>query len=358
MDSKLSIEIEDYKEGDDDDYVNYNIVSYPSDFTLNGIKEMWENKALIIPSFQRQFVWNIKQSSLLIDSYLCGLPVPPIFLYIDENNKNLVIDGQQRIMSIIYFLDGFFGSESKQGKRQVFRLSLPHKSPYNYKTFADLDKTDQDKLLFSSVLRAINIKQLEPDDLYSSAYYIFERINTGGTPLSPQEIRNCLYHGEFLKMLRELNQDKNWRKILGRDNFDKHEKDVELILRIFSFAFEFDTYEKPMKSFLNKCMKKYKKNDSINCKILYNIFPKLTKKIVNELGEKPFHIRGPLNASLLDTVCSTLMSNYENIVDDISHAYEQLKNNENFNKLTSNSTTDSQMIKDRCSIIKKFLIKD
>ena len=115
------LEMEDQ---DDDDAVSivYDIASYPSDFTLAGIAQMWTDGDIIIPEFQREFVWTIKQSSLLIDSFLCGLPVPSVFFYIDGNNKNLVIDGQQRILSVVFFMEGYFGSESTQGKHDVFRL--------------------------------------------------------------------------------------------------------------------------------------------------------------------------------------------------------------------------------------------
>ncbi len=111
------LEIED--ENDEPEArVNYEIATYPSDFTLSGIAQMWKDGDIDIPDFQREFVWSIKQSSLLIDSFLCGLPVPPVFFYIDEKNKNLVIDGQQRILSIVFYIsEGYFGKESTHGKR-------------------------------------------------------------------------------------------------------------------------------------------------------------------------------------------------------------------------------------------------
>lgn len=64
---------------DDEVYVNYDIASYPSDLTLNTIQEMWNQKNIVIPDFQRNFVWSIKQASLLIESFLLGLPVPQVF---------------------------------------------------------------------------------------------------------------------------------------------------------------------------------------------------------------------------------------------------------------------------------------
>ena len=99
-------EIEVEEEAGDEElgtHVEFDIATYPSDLTLSVIHEMWTEKDIAIPSFQRNFVWNIKQSSLLIESFLLGLPVPQVFFYIDSENKNLVIDGQQRIMSVVYF---------------------------------------------------------------------------------------------------------------------------------------------------------------------------------------------------------------------------------------------------------------
>ncbi|WP_205119497.1 DUF262 domain-containing protein [Paramagnetospirillum kuznetsovii] len=86
----LEVEVEPE---DDTVTVTYDIATYPSDFTLSGIAQMWKDGDIEIPDFQREFVWTIRQSSLLIDSFLCGLPVPPVFFYVDEENKNLVIDG-------------------------------------------------------------------------------------------------------------------------------------------------------------------------------------------------------------------------------------------------------------------------
>ncbi len=196
------------EEDDEESLVEYDIATYPSDFTVNGLVEMWKNKDITIPDFQREFVWTIKQSSLLIESFLLGLPVPPVFFYIDTENINLVIDGQQRIKSLIYFFEGYFGKENEQAKRQIFRLTgLNKKSPYFRKTYDDLTESEKRKL-GSSVLRALNIRQLSPSNENTSIYHIFERLNTSGTPLSPQEIRNVVFRGKLVEIFKKLNLDK------------------------------------------------------------------------------------------------------------------------------------------------------
>lgn len=334
----------------------YDIASYPSDLTLSGIKEMWENKDIYIPEFQRNFVWDIKQSSLLIESFLIGLPVPQVFFYVDENSKNLVIDGQQRIMSLIYFFEGYFGDESTIGKRQVFRLQgLDEKSPYYNKKFSELIEDDQRKLK-SRVLRAINIRQLSPKGEKTCVYHIFERLNTGGTPLKPQEIRNCVFRGGFIEVLRTLNNDKNWRKILGKTNLDKHQKDIELLLRVFSLCGAWNAYEKPMKEYLNISMEKHKSGVTKKVEEFKDNFIKATKLVIEQLGEKPFHVRGPLNTSALDSVLCTIIDNYNAIPPDLKNRYQILLTDAKFKEATFYGTSDASVLKARFEKTKTILV--
>lgn len=338
-------------------YVTYDIASYPSDLTLSVLSEMWKNGDIEIPDFQRSFVWKIDQSSLLIESFLLGLPVPQIFFYVDEYNKNLVIDGQQRLLSVVYFLEGYFGSESIHGKKQVFRLTgLDDRSPYAKKRFVDLDEASQRKLK-NAVLRAINIRQLNPKEEHTSKYHIFERLNTGGTPLKPQEILNCVFRGQFASLLKELNADSNWRKILGRETFDKHQKDVELLLRVFALSQTWLEYEKPMKEYLNVAMDQNSSGTTQKVKWFADRFTHTTKLIVEKLGPKPFHIRGPLNSSALDSVLCTILENLEKMPNNLGERYEQLKSDEFFSNATFYGTSDVGVVHTRFKAAYNYLVK-
>lgn len=337
--------------------ITYDIASYPSDFTLWGISQMWKDNDILIPDYQREFVWSIRQSSLLIDSFLCGLPVPPVFFYIDEESKNLVIDGQQRILSVVFFFEGYFGRESTQGKRQVFRLSgLEDKSPHHGKRFIDLEEADQRKLK-QAVLRAVNIRQLNPIGESTSAYHIFERLNTGGTPLKPQEIRNCVFRGGFNKRLREANKDENWRKILGKSYLDKHQKDVELLLRVFALVGSESEYEKPMKEHLNRAMKRHDSGTTKKAVKFFDVFPTVTKAVVGALGSRPFHLRGPLNVSALDSVMSVLVTHYKKLPSiDLKKRYAELLADTEFDENTRINTTDTKTVLARIKKVKEHLL--
>lgn len=357
MNEKLEDELEvDENMEEDEVSIEYDIASYPSDLTLSVIDEMWKNKDIIIPEFQRNFVWKIKQSSLLIESFLLGLPVPQVFFYVDEENKNIVIDGQQRILSVIYFFEGYFGSESIHGKRQVFRLQgLDEKSPYSKKKFVDLDDSSQRKLK-SAVLRAINIRQLSPKGENTCMYHIFERLNTGGTPLKAQEIRNCVFRGELVRLFKILNRDENWRKILGKKTFDKHQKDIELILRIFALSKSWQDYEKPMKEFLNKAMEKEKPGNSIRFREFELNFPKVTKIIIDKLGEKPFHVRGPLNSAVLDSVFCIFLDNIDKLPRDTNPRFVNLIKEESYKETTFLSTSDASVLTKRFGMAQSYLV--
>ena len=336
-------------------FVTYDIASYPSDLTLSVLAEMWKNGDILIPEFQRNFVWTIDQSSLLIESFLLGLPVPQVFFYVDQENKNLVIDGQQRILSVVFFLEGYFGSETLQGKRQVFRLTgLDDRSPFAKKRLADLDEPSQRKLR-NAVLRAINIRQLDPKGEHTSVYHIFERLNTGGTPLKPQEIRNCVFRGDFAPLLKDLNKDKNWRLILGKKSLDKHQKDVELVLRLFALSRSWNQYEKPMKEFLNVAMQKNRQGTSPHVKWFSERFPKATAIVVEALGEKPFHIRGPLNSSVLDSVMCMIIENLERLPKDVGARYKRLVSDNEYLSGTFSGTSDVDVLKSRFQRAREFL---
>ena len=350
------IEVEDTESEDDEAFISYDIASYPSDFTLSVIEEMWTNGDIIVPPFQRKFVWTIKQSSSLIESLLMGLPVPQAFFYVDPESRNLVIDGLQRIMSIVYFFDGYFGEEGIQGKKTVFRLTgLSERSPYANKTFEELSDADKRKLK-GRPLRVINVKQLGPKDDNTSAYHIFERLNTGGTPLTAQEIRHCVFHGPIVEKLSEANNHGTWRKLIGKTNFDKHQKDVELVLRVLAISTRADEYEKPMKEFLNVTMEQNRKANSPEANSFFETFPMVCDVVFDKLGEKPFNIKGRINASALDSVMGTLMTIADKIPSDLDARYESLKADADFTDTLSLSTSDAAVIKKRLEAVRKHIV--
>lgn len=346
----ITSEDEDYESAPPD----YQISTYPADFTLEVLHQKWKAEEILIPDFQRRFVWKQVQASKLIESFLVGLPVPAVFLYSErKSQKFFVIDGQQRLKSIFYFFEGYFGPETQQGARRVFRLTgLSQDSIFNRKTFEDLRDEDKRRLK-NAVLRSFVVQQLDPAD-DTSMYHIFERLNTGGTFLTNQEIRNCIYHGNFIAFLTDINALPAWRDILGKDVPDTRRKDIELLVRFFGMR-DILAYKKPMKDFLSKFMKKNRDASKEALEASREIFERTCDAVVTSLGKKPFHVRAGLNAAVFDAVMTAFSNHLDAIPADVQDRYARLIADEDFNKNTRNSTTDVDTVKERLRQAKTVL---
>ncbi|MFQ5444559.1 MAG: DUF262 domain-containing protein [Nitrospinales bacterium] len=316
-----------------------------------------------MPEFQRQFVWRPVQARKLIESFLLGLPVPAIFLYTEyDSQKKLLVDGQQRLKSIAYFFSGYFGEEYQE-KRSVFRLKgISENSKYHNKTFDDLNEEDQRKLK-DSVLRAFIIQQLSPKD-DTSIYHVFERLNTGGTFLNNQEVRNCVYYGDFNDLIKQrLNLDDNWRKILGKAEPDKRMIDHELILRFLSLTCNVQNYEKPLKDHISKYLKRHRNPSKDFLNATENTFNRTCEIVFKTLGEKPFHIKRGLNAAAFDCVMAAFAKNLNKFPEVISEKkqkriktkYKELINELDTQKLITSGTTDISVVKKRFELAEHYL---
>jgi uncharacterized protein with ParB-like and HNH nuclease domain len=337
--------------------VEFDISTYPADYTLEVLYQKWKSEDIVIPKFQRGFVWKINQASRLIESFMLGLPVPQIFIYTDPEQKSLIIDGQQRLKSIFFFFEGYFGEQDKSGRRKIFKLEgIGEKSKWLNKTFNDFTDPDKRKLK-DTVLRAIIVKQLNPDD-DTSITHIFERLNTGGTLLKNQEVRNCVYWGKLNDLLLELNAYPAWRKILGKPNYDSRQKDVEFILRFISLYHLSDKYTKPMKDFLSTFMKKNRNPSDEFIEQERTLFHSICDLIIELLVEKPFHPRGALNASVFDSVFLAFSKHPNACPRDIKDRYKKLMLDKEFDKFTRSSTTDVEIVKKRSEIAEKILFLD
>jgi hypothetical protein len=338
--------------------VSFEINVYPLDYPLETLWEKIKQKEIKVPEFQRKFVWTQKQSSRLIESFLLGLPVPPIFLYVDKaDNKLLVIDGQQRVKTVRFFFEGTFGEEEVGGQKPVFRLTgLDDKSPFANKNYNDLLETNEAfaRKLKNTVLRAYVIKQLDPHD-DTSIYHIFERLNTGGTFLKGQEIRNCIYHGPFNDLLHTLNETTpEWREIFGKQTEDKRQRDIELILRFLALYYDANEYEKPMKDFLSDFMSKHRYAKTETLEEFRSLFVRTAKNVHQALHSRPFELSRGLNAAVFDSVF-TAFARHDKIPSGIKAKYVRLTKDGNFKSLVSQGTTDEAVVAKRLKLAREKL---
>lgn len=330
----------------------YSITSYGADYPVESIVNKLEKQSIIIPTFQRDYVWSHVEASRFIETLLLGLPVPGIFLSKEPETQNLlVIDGQQRLRTLQYFYDGVF--RRGPAKDKTFLLKNVQRE-YEGLTYKTLLKEDQLRL-DDSIIHVTIVKQDDPEEDESSIYHIFERLNKYGRQLYPQEIRNCLYHGKFNDLLIELNKNESWRKIYGKES--PRQKDVELILRFFALLFTSESYTRPMKDFLNKYMAKNRNLKYQNEKILFDAFGSSITAIYDALKEKAFRPEKTLNAAVFDAVMVGIASRIQEkgTITDIKtlkDRYNKLLDNDAFIKAYKTATSDDENIKMRLKLSK------
>lgn len=288
--------------------VTYSITSYGADYPVDALINRVGSGDIVVPrfswepdekssliGFQREYVWPRPKADKFIDSLLLGLPVPGIFLVKEPSGRLLVLDGHQRLYSLSAFYKGIInGQEYRLGNVQPRFQNLRYK---------DLDTEDR-RRLDDSIIHATVVRQDEPSEDQSSIYVIFERLNTGGVNLQPQEIRVALYHGEFVRVLRDLNEHDAWRELYGRKS--KRLKDMEMILRFFAFLFYQEQYRSPMKDFLNRYMATNRGLAKQDESILTDVFTTTTSILAESVGSRAFRPVRAANAAVIDSVMTGL----------------------------------------------------
>jgi uncharacterized protein with ParB-like and HNH nuclease domain len=364
------VEIESEK---NDSYSNddlYNINSWGADLSFRELITMYDEDELLKPELQRYYVWDKPEASRFIESILLGLPVPSIFLANTSDDKKLIIDGYQRIMTVFDYVKK--GVWRKDGK--IFKLSNTEKINQRYrgKAFSELPDQDQRRIK-STTIHAIVFEQKAPNDNDTSLYQVFERINTGGRALMPQEIRNCVNQGPFNQLLIELNNTPNWRKLFGKDEVDERMRDMEFILRFLALDTEFikenESSNISLKKYLNEFMG-FKNSQNIE------IIEERRKKfndvmdfIYTNIGENAFYnitggnetkIRKRFYPTIFDSICPAVAIAMRTLGENIpSKNLEEkrlllLKDTE-YRKFTSEGTMQISHIHGRINLALNYL---
>jgi len=325
--------------------IRYDITSYGADFLVDGLVGRLKSGDILVPSFQRNFIWTLTDSSRFIESLLLGLPVPGIFLSQDPENRYLVVDGQQRLKTLQAFYEGIF-------RGREFRLQNVD-DLFKDKRYRDLAEADRRKL-DNSVIHATIVQQNEPSDDDSSIYNIFERLNAGGRRLYPQEIRASIFHGPFNDLLNDLNETPAWRSVYGAKS--ERLKDVELILRFLAMLFDLATYTKPMKTFLSKFMKSNQTLERHSAQECRGQFVPTIEVIQRHLGDRAFKPTKAFNAAVYDSVmvgvATRLSTGPIELSDDFVRAYDELLRNPQYRLAFSRSTSNDESVNTRVSLAK------
>jgi uncharacterized protein DUF262 len=249
------------------------IVRSTIDFTLHTLQQSLKDPSYIniSPEYQRRTRWDRKRRSLLIESFLMNIPVPPIFLFENQYNQYEAMDGRQRLETIREFLDNGFAL----GGLEYFK-------ELNGKRFRSLTPTIQRGLLRRSITAIVLLAETTraSASVHDVRMILFRRLNTGGARLNPQEMRNALYPGEFKDMIARVARDEKFCEIwripkktpdedeqkppsLTKNALYRNMADCELVLRFFAIK---ETIASDLKGsirhILDKCMDRHSNDKS------------------------------------------------------------------------------------------------
>lgn len=341
---------------DVDEIINDPISMSTLDITPDGLVRMVDEGIIELPVFQRKFVWDIKKASKLIESLILGMPIPELFFFASNENGSAykVIDGQQRLLTVYLFLKGKF---PKSGQARLvcnshlinkkitenmndesiyksFRLSLADNSTLDKKLFADLNKDIQTTLCLKRSLHVAVIHQNNAVADKHIIFDIFNRLNTGGSNLTAQEIRASLYYCPFYEMMVRLSARQKFKALLCKSGAFIHSEDVEIILRAFALLIDEQAYTPRMTTFLNNFSAHstlFTQDDVEYCEKLFVSF----LDACDNLPEKTFFRGRRFSKALFETVfvsaCRTPLAERKLIEGNIAYkSILKLKNDKSF----------------------------
>jgi hypothetical protein len=219
------------------------------------------------------------------------------------------------------------------------------------KTYDELSDEERRKI-DDAILHATVVRQEQPTDDYSSIYFVFERLNTGATPLTPQEIRNSIYQGAFRNLLEEFAHDEAWLTIFGAPS--PRLKDQELILRFLALRYDLEEYQQPMKAFLNRFMGRHRELQELSAGELRAVFHETVNTAAEALGRRAFRLRTALNAAIFDAVMIGISRRLTrgpiDNLDSVRAAYNALLGDQEFDASVSKATANEENVQRRLAL--------
>lgn len=290
------------------------ITTQAYDKSVSDIVRMIEDKDIRLdPDYQRNYVWDNKKASMLIESIILNVPIPVIYVSQEEDDSWSVIDGLQRLSSLKRFFDG------------KFKLS-------GLEILSDLNKSDITtlnpkalRMLKNGLLRVIMITHDSNEEI---KYDVFMRLNTGSVHLTEQELRNCLYRGTLNKFLKEVVQNQKWLALMGLKEPHKRMADREMVLRFLAIWKNWDNengvlngYKGRMKSFLNAFMNDHKEIKGQEANEWKQLFEVTVEKVYQVYGEYAFKRQGldgmrekTINRAIIDVI---MLSATQHTMDEL-----------------------------------------
>jgi uncharacterized protein with ParB-like and HNH nuclease domain len=389
---------------------SFNLSSKIQKESINlGFKSFMEevgNLEYKIPKYQRSYVWKKEQIEALVFSLLMDYPIPPIYVYVEpKTNERYILDGQQRVISLYLYFSGhtltttdlidfnkilpttkqylddvgkldYDEFEKLNGKHLInyikqseynnklkdakFTIKVEHSEPEIFDlTYRNLPREIAIELN-KKTLNIVTVKTLDDSSSNNNRMEyceIFNLLNNGGTPLKPQEIRNAIYSSNFYDMLHDVNENLDWKRIVGKEH--KHGKHVEFLLRFCStyhfteictddkIAFKTDTdgnsyYQGAYPSFLNLASEEFQKFNDADINNMRQRLLLFIDKFTfdNERKFPPLMLEGLF-----------LVSQYKEIKLIDNFVQESLLSNDSYKKNVKSSSSSRTKVEERLNII-------
>ncbi len=325
------------------------------DITVKQLYDMvLEGMIDIAPEYQRHFVWDVSRQSALIESLLLGIPIPSLFMATNKDSSWEVIDGLQRLTTILNFI----GDEEELDKtgishKKLKLAGLEKLDSMNGVEYSDLPMSMQ----FMLQMRPLRITVLNDRSDFNVRYDLFERLNTGGVTLHEQEIRNCIFIGEFNDFIKELSLNQNFQSVVKMTaKAERSGSYEELVLRFFAYYENSEGFVHSVKGFLNDFMES--KAKSFKDKKAYKARFENTFKVLDE--NLPDGIVRGVRKNITPIVL------YEAISVGTAKALEfgqdidltklaGLLNNTELKKSTTGATNSKKMLFKRINLVKEEL---
>jgi hypothetical protein len=215
------------------------------------IRRVKASRIDIAPVYQRQFRWDDERQSRLVESVLLGIPVPPLFMATntsDLQDRWEVVDGLQRLLSLVHFAGDAETRESASLAGDPLRLrGLDKLTSFLGRTYAELPEDVRSFFLD----RPMKVVVLNDKSQLEVRYDLFERLNTGGISLTPQEIREAVFRGDFIDLLGKLASTIDFKTVVVLPKSKWIDGTPEdFVLRFFAFKERYQTFDHSVKEFL------------------------------------------------------------------------------------------------------------
>jgi len=324
--------------------------------TVFELMRKYDQKKLIInPDFQRNLVWKLEQKSRFIESIILNFPIPPFYVNQTREGKYIVVDGLQRTSTLHEFVNDKFELKGLE--------ALPKLNEYDFSELATLGGDYQTRIED----KKLSLYVIKPSVSIQVVYDIFNRINTGGTMLNRQEVRNCIFIGKATELLKELSEEEYFKKAIDNGISHTRMKDREAVLRYLAFSiFDYKTdYHGDMSDFVEDAMREINMMPDTEIEELKADFQRVMTLTFEFFGESNFRLsskqtRGSrINIALLESVCYFFSAKNDSFLrknkPHIQKNFTQLLKNRNYLEAVRFTTSNKTSVINRFKLAQEIL---